>query len=67
MGTRADFYIGRGEKAQWMGSIGWDGYPEAIDDELLNATTPETFLAALTAFWEKRNDVTRPDQGWPWP
>lgn len=27
MGTRADFYIGRGENAEWLGSIAWDGDP----------------------------------------
>lgn len=30
MGTRADFYIGRGENAEWLGSTAWDGYPEGI-------------------------------------
>ena len=30
MGTRADFYIGRGESAEWLGSIAWDGYPDGI-------------------------------------
>lgn len=30
MGTRADFYIGRGENAEWIGSTAWDGYPEGI-------------------------------------
>jgi hypothetical protein len=30
MGTRADFYIGRGEDAEWLGSIAWDGYPEGL-------------------------------------
>ena len=27
MGTRADFYVGRGEKAEWVGSIAMDGVP----------------------------------------
>ncbi len=27
MGTRADFYTGRGQTAQWLGSIAWGGYP----------------------------------------
>lgn len=31
MGTRADFYVGRGESAEWLGSIAWDGYPSGID------------------------------------
>jgi hypothetical protein len=30
MGTRADFYIGQGEEAVWLGSVGWDGYPKGI-------------------------------------
>lgn len=30
MGTRADFYIGRGENAEWIGSVAWDGYPDGI-------------------------------------
>jgi hypothetical protein len=30
MGTRADFYIGRGKDAKWVGSIAWDGYPDGI-------------------------------------
>jgi hypothetical protein len=30
MGTRADFYIGRGENAEWLGSIALDGYPSGI-------------------------------------
>ena len=27
MGTRADFYVGRGDAAEWIGSIAYDGYP----------------------------------------
>jgi len=30
MGTRADFYVGRGMYAEWLGSIGLDGYPDGI-------------------------------------
>lgn len=30
MGTIADFYVGRGPKAEWIGSIAWDGYPDGI-------------------------------------
>jgi hypothetical protein len=30
MGTRADFYVGRGKDAEWLGSIAWDGYPSGI-------------------------------------
>jgi hypothetical protein len=30
MGTRADFYVGRGETAEYLGSIAWDGYPDGL-------------------------------------
>lgn len=67
MGTRADYYVGRGEKAQWLGSTAWDGYPEGIDQEVLQATTKNDFIDALMKFFETRNDVSGPDHGWPWP
>ncbi len=67
MGTRADFYIGRGESAEWLGSIAWDGYPDGIDKAVLEATTPEDFRATLGAFFAKREDVSLPADGWPWP
>lgn len=35
MGTRADFYSGRGKTAEWLGSIAWDG--TEIPDEILYA------------------------------
>jgi len=30
VGTRADFYVGRGPNAEWIGSIAFDGYPDGI-------------------------------------
>ena len=30
MDERADFYVGRGEDAEWLGSITWNGYPKAL-------------------------------------
>ncbi len=67
MGTRADFYVGRGEKSEWLGSIAWDGYPEGIDDAVLKAKTKQTFRGAVRKFFKGRDDVTLPTQGWPWP
>lgn len=67
MGTRADFYVGRGEQAEWIGSIAWDGYPDGIDKQTLNCTSPEAFRHAVADFFSKRDDVTLPEQGWPWP
>jgi hypothetical protein len=81
MGTRADFYIGRGATAEWLGSIAWDGYPQgimphkarrALDEwpaggHLFDATTDAEFRSRLARFFEHREDVTLPANGWPWP
>ena len=76
MGTRADFYIGRGMDAKWVGSIAWDGYPEGIQPKngrfqkgrhLFDATSEKLFTKRLGKFFDGRNDVSRPSDGWPWP
>lgn len=66
MGTRADFYVGRDTKAEWLGSIGWDGYPDGIPDALLEAKTEQEFRDAVAVLSE-RKDWTAPEMGWPWP
>lgn len=67
MGTRADFYVGRGPDAEWIGSIAWDAYPEGIDDPIMTASTEQEFRNAVAAFFDGRDDVTLPERGWPWP
>ena len=67
MGTRADFYIGRGETAEWLGSIAWDGYPDGDAAETFGAETENQFRDMVRNFSAKRSDWTSPDQGWPWP
>lgn len=67
MGTRADFYVGRGKDAEWLGSIAWDGYPQGIAKALLKSKDEAEYRGALTAFFAKREDVTLPERGWPWP
>jgi hypothetical protein len=67
MGTRADFYVGQGKDAEWIGSISWDGYPDAIADEVLQAIDADSFRAAVASFFSSRTDVTLPEHGWPWP
>lgn len=79
MGTRADFYVGRGEDAEWLGSIAWDGYPAGV---FAKADTPEVergeylpddiatedhWCQAVAAWLGQRRDGTNPRQGWPWP
>ncbi len=67
MGTRADFYIGRGVGAEWLGSIAWDGYPSGITPALKRAKTEEDFRTEFAAFLQYREDATLPSDGWPWP
>ena len=66
MGTRADFYLGRGKDAVWLGSIAWDGYPSAMPTALREASTEEQFCVAVDAL-SSRDDWTAPATGWPWP
>jgi hypothetical protein len=75
MGTRADFYIGRGASAEWIGSIAWDGYPGGVGGgkktqhgrAALASTSADEFRKHATAFIENREDGTKPAYGWPWP
>lgn len=67
MGTRADFYTGRGRNAVWIGSIAWDGYPEGIENEILKATTEKEFREGIAEHMSARDDFTSPEMGWPWP
>lgn len=67
MGTRADFYVGRGKSAEWLGSIAWDGYPGGEASKLFDKTTEDEFRAALANFAAGRDDWSSPAHGWPWP
>lgn len=73
MGTRADFYVGRGKDAEWLGSIAWDGYPEGIGDgpmsrrPIFTAKREATYRKRVAEFLAGRDDATLPQHGWPWP
>lgn len=69
MGTRADFYVGTGVDAEWLGSVAWDGYEwqESPDCPLMKASTEDDFRLAVSEIAKERKDWTSPDQGWPWP
>lgn len=67
MGTRADFYIGRGESAEWIGSIAWDGHPDGIDEDIFKSKTGEEFRERVSVFLSARRDRSLPADGWPWP
>ena len=67
MGTRADFYVGCGVDAEWIGSIALDGYRDGIDPQILNCQSEAAFRHAVDAFISDRDDGTKPSDGWPWP
>lgn len=69
MGTRADFYVGSGQDAEWLGSVAWDGYEwdEEKDSLIASATTESGFRVAVNNMLAQRRDGTTPDMGWPWP
>jgi hypothetical protein len=67
MGTGADFYIGRGKNAEWIGSIFCDGYPEGIQSELFLARNEREFRLEVELLLKERENSRKPNKGWPWP
>lgn len=67
MGTRADFYSGLGESAEYLGSIAWDGYPDGLPKELRSASSDAEWRRIVLAELMARDDATAPVDGWPWP
>ena len=67
MGTRADFFVGIGPKAEWIGSVSYDGGPGECGETLLIATTEADFRAAVEERLANWSVTTRPEEGWPWP
>lgn len=67
MGTRADFYAGKGPEAEWLGSIAWDGYRSGVSGYVLKAKTEKDYRKAVEVFLKSRDDATWPKDGWPWP
>lgn len=68
MGTRADFYVGRGEKAEWLGSVAMDGYPDGKwADYVVKCATADSFRAAVEKMLGECEHGTKPERGWPWP
>lgn len=79
MGTRADFYAGKGPDAEWLGSIAFDGYfiaessAEDRDPEgrlawaVKSAKSEDEYRKAVAALLDALDDATLPKDGWPWP
>jgi hypothetical protein len=67
MGSKADFYMGRGVNAEWLGSLAWDGLPAGLPSELLVITSEVDFRTQVTQLLDVRGDGIPAIQGWPWP
>ncbi len=71
MGVRADFYVGRGKDAEWLGSIAWKGSPTSMREQgwasILDAACEADYRDAVNKLIETREDAAAPVQGWPWP
>lgn len=66
MPSRADFYVGRGAEAEWLGSLAWDAYPKGLPDEIREATDEQVFRGHVETLLAGRGDSTTPEEGWPW-
>lgn len=65
--TKADFYIGQGKKANWIGSIYSDGYPQSIPLDILICINPILYEELVVDFIKSKNGVVRSEGGkWPW-
>lgn len=72
MGTRADFYVGVGQSAEWIGSVAYDGdwwteNRRHADAALIRARSVARFRTLVCAELASRSDATFPGMGWPWP
>ena len=66
IGTKADYYMGRGPEAEWLGSQRTHGNPPH-QGLLKFARTQEEFRDRVRLRIEQHGDVgTLPEAGWPW-
>ena len=66
MGTRADFYVGRGAQAEWLGSTAYDGYPDSFE-EIGASATEKKYRERVAEMLAEDESATLPAEGWPWP
>jgi hypothetical protein len=67
MGTRADFYVGIGADAEWLGSIAMDGYTDGHPLVLADIGNEGEYRQAVEQILSSFDHATHPEQGWPWP
>lgn len=68
MGTRADFYVEKNEKLEWIGSLYKDGHPWNIPTDILIQINPVMFEELTVEFLESKDSAIKSKgDKWPWP
>lgn len=68
MSTRADFYVGRCEHAEWIGSVSIHGYPAGLEPDVFTSKTEEHFRSRVAGLaGDPCAGFIAPENGWPWP
>jgi len=69
MGSKADFYIGTGQDAKWIGAVEQDGYPDAIPAGILIQVNEIMFEELVVDFLQSkrpRSFISSEGDKWPW-
>lgn len=66
MGTRCDFYLGRGLQAKYLGSVGHDAFADEMAVVFADITTEEQFTERLKEVFSQYGEIAA-HHGWPWP
>lgn len=69
MSTKADFYIGEGNKTiKWLGSKCHDGYPDGIPTDILIQINEIMFTEMVLEFLmgEPGDSIIAGEEPWPW-
>jgi hypothetical protein len=65
--TKADFYIGTGVAANWIGSIFNDGYVHGIPLDILICVNPTLYEELVVEFIQAMEGVVKTNgDKWPW-
>ncbi len=68
MGTRADFYVIKHEKLEWIGSLYRDGHPWNIPTDILIQVNPVMFEELTVEFLQTKDSAIKSEgDKWPWP
>ncbi len=66
MGTRCDFYQGRGLQATYLGSIARDAYVDVMAERFAGVDSQDLFLERLKSVFAEYGEIPAAS-GWPWP